>query len=46
MEKKGIKTVRSERGQAWETIWSELRQVGVPLVSVPMPKPRPVASLL
>ena len=29
MEKKGIKTVRSEPGQAWETIWSELRRTGI-----------------
>ena len=29
MEKKGIKTVRIESGQAWETIWNELRRTGI-----------------
>ena len=29
MEKKGIKTVRSEPGQAWETIWNELQRTGI-----------------
>jgi hypothetical protein len=29
MERKGIKTVRNEPGQAWETIWNELRRTGI-----------------
>jgi hypothetical protein len=29
MEKKGIKTVRNEPGQAWEMIWNELRRTGI-----------------
>ena len=29
MEKKGIRTVRNEPGQAWETIWNELRRTGI-----------------
>ena len=29
MEKKGIKTVRNEPGQAWDMIWNELRRTGI-----------------
>jgi hypothetical protein len=29
MNKKGIKTVRNEPGQAWDMIWNELRRTGI-----------------
>ena len=29
MEKKGIKTVHNEPGQAWDVIWNELSRAGI-----------------